>query len=253
MIITNLSKRYGKKQILRGINFALDKRCTALLGPNGAGKTTLIKCVANLINFSGDITTDSGLKKPSVGYLPQQFSFLSNLTVWESLIYLGHLNKVQMDALELEVASVMDLANLSEYTDIRVRALSGGTLRRLGIAQSLLGSPELLLLDEPTAGLDIEERAKLKSVLTKTRDTHPILISTHLVEDIIDLCERVLVLNRGSLIFDGSLEDLASLGHAEMLSRAISDPASMSKALKDCKSEAVIEAGYLALLRDCTD
>jgi len=213
MNISNLSKNFGRKQALEGVSFQLDHRCTALLGPNGAGKTTLIKCIAGLTPIIGgkvildDLGNDSaGLR---VGYLPQSFSFLPNLTVREALNYLGNLSKIAAEALDSEVESVIEQTNLSEYAEVRIKALSGGTARRLGIAQALLGSPNLILLDEPTAGLDIEERVKLKSVLSLAKESNSILISTHQVEDIVDVCERVLVIDNGRLIYDGLLCDLA--------------------------------------------
>ena len=207
----NLSKSYGKKQALSEVSLTLDQRCTALLGPNGAGKTTLIKCVADLIRpSSGSVSSSTGSTRPKVGYLPQSFSFMPNLTVVETLNYLGRLSKINRDDLKSEVDAVIEQTNLGDYVDVQVKALSGGTLRRLGIAQALLGSPELLLLDEPTAGLDIEERAKLKKVLASAKQENPLVISTHLVEDIVDLCERVLIIKEGKLIFDGTIEDIIS-------------------------------------------
>ena len=218
MQITNLSKRFKRKYALRGIDFALDNECTALLGPNGAGKTTLIKCIAGTLTPTEGVITASGDEKSSrVGYLPQGFTFLPNLTVREALSYLSHLSEIPQDNIEPEVLRVIDLANLQDFTDTRVKALSGGTLRRLGIAQALLGCPRLLLLDEPTAGLDIEERAKLKTVLAKIKEDNNILISTHLLEDIIGLCDRVLVLREGSLIYNGRLEALSSFAENRVL------------------------------------
>jgi len=268
MIVTNLSKRFGKKHALNNVNFELDQRCTALLGPNGAGKTTLIKCIAGLIAPSEGFVNSSNNAKVKVGYLPQHFSFLPNLTVRESLVYLGILSKIDRKSLDDEVTSVVELASLSEYVDTRVKMLSGGTIRRLGIAQSLLGSPELLLLDEPTAGLDIEERGKLKSVLARAKKSSSLLISTHLAEDITGLCDRALVIKRGKLIYDGGVEGIADFANGRVfeskdekvrLIGGIASGTSLTEAgivyryvMPDASSEfsiePTIEDGYLALL-----
>jgi len=210
MIAANLSKKFGKKQALRSINFEMGQECVGLLGPNGAGKTTLIKCLAGLINpTDGEVVSSVDGAKPKIGYLPQQFSFLPNLTVWESLTFLGILEKIDRNVMDAEITSVVELTNLADYRDVRVKALSGGTLRRLGIAQALLGNPDTVFLDEPTAGLDIEERGKLKSVLSRSKEKCGLLIATHLIEDIAGLCDRVLVLKEGQLIFNGKIEELA--------------------------------------------
>lgn len=217
MQVTNLSKKIKGKYVLKGVDFALDKKCTALLGPNGAGKTTLIKCMAGILAATeGVITASDDERTLKCGYLPQGFTFLPNLTVWESLNYLSHLNKIPQNDIGSEVSRVVELANLRDFIDVKVKALSGGTLRRLGIAQALLGHPRLLLLDEPTAGLDIEERAKLKVVLAKIKESNTVFISTHLLEDIVGLCDRVLVLREGSLIFNGELEEISSFAQGRI-------------------------------------
>lgn len=215
MRVTDLSKRYGIKRALDGVSFDIDHRCTALLGPNGAGKTTLMKCIAGLMSpTSGAIVARDS--DSTIGYLPQHFSFLPNLTVLESLAYLGRLSGIGEDRLDAELEAVIEKTRLGEYADMRVKALSGGTTRRLGIAQALLGPPELLLLDEPTAGLDIEERGKLKDILARASRGHTILISTHLAEDIVGLCERALVLKSGKLLFDGAVGELTSFAEGRV-------------------------------------
>lgn len=222
MRVSDVTKRYGIKRALDRVSFEIDGGATALLGPNGAGKTTLMKCIAGLLSpTSGAISRDSSA---AIGYLPQDFSFLPNLTVRESLVYLGRLGRIAEDDLEAQVDAVIDKARLSEYADVRLKALSGGTTRRLGIAQALLGPPELLLLDEPTAGLDIEERGKLKDILARTSRLHTILISTHLVEDIAGLCDRVLVLQKGTLRFDGTVDELVSLAEGRVCVSADGSP-----------------------------
>ena len=224
MRVTDLTKRYGIKRALDRVSFDLDHRCTALLGPNGAGKTTLMKCIAGLISpTSGAVVAQDA--DAAIGYLPQHFSFLPNLTVRESLVYLGRLSGIGEEGLEDQVDTVIEKTRLTEYSDVRVKALSGGTTRRLGIAQALLGPPELLLLDEPTVGLDIEERGKLKDILARASRGHTILVSTHLAEDIVGLCERVLVLKSGTLLFDGAVDELTSYAEGRVCVSTDESPA----------------------------
>ena len=272
MVVNNLSKRFGKKQALNSVSFRLDQRCTALLGPNGAGKTTLIKCLTNLVTpTSGFVGLDSE-SELEVGYLPQHFNFLPNLTVREALTYLGTLSNIDDENLKREITSVVNLTNLSDYENTKIKALSGGTMRRLGVAQALLGSPQLLLLDEPTASLDIEERGKLKAVLARAKEVCSILIATHLTEDIVGLCDRALVLYEGRIIFDGEVENMASFAKGRVIESVdetprfiggvssgtlISDGSTKYRFVMPATSseycaEPNIEDGYLALLHDCS-
>lgn len=274
MIAVNLSKKYGKKQALRAVNLEIGQECVGLLGPNGAGKTTLIKCLAGFVNPSGgEVLSGTDDTKLNIGYLPQQFSFLPNLTVWESLTFLGLLEKIDRSTMDAEIASVIDLTNLSDYRNVRVKALSGGTLRRLGIAQALLGNPDTVFLDEPTAGLDIEERGKLKSVLSRSKEKCGLLIATHMIEDIAGLCDRVLVLKDGQLIFSGKIEEMNMFATSRICISADESPLGlggiasgssfadgkstyrfvMPHASNEYVTEPTIEEGYLALLHGFRD
>lgn len=227
MKVNSLTKKYRRKLALAEVSFELSAGCVALLGPNGAGKTTLISCIAGLEKpSSGSVELGPGDAKTGViGYLPQQFNFMSHLTTAEALSYLAALGKIKSMDLKTEVARVIELANLSEYAETRVGELSGGTLRRLGIAQALLGSPELLLLDEPTVGIDIEERANLKSVLARIASLSAMIISTHVVDDIKGLCDRILVLNKGRLCFDGTPAALTAFAEGRVYISKDEEPA----------------------------
>lgn len=217
IVLTNVSLKRGKSELLSNINFEIDQRPTALLGPNGAGKTTLIKCLTGIMRPTKGYVTASTEQKCGIGYLPQHFSFVSTLTVEEALTFLGILKGVKQSNLLEEINSVAQMTNLLDYLNVKVGALSGGTMRRMGVAQSLIGDSNLLLLDEPTAGLDIEERGNLISVLSRLQASRSVLVATHSVNDVEDLCERVLVMQRGRLIFDGSVEDVAELAEGRVI------------------------------------
>lgn len=269
MQVIDVTKKYSRKQVLSSVSFQVENGCVALLGPNGAGKTTLISCIAGLISVSsGSIEFDHQANCSSVGYLPQQFTFLPHLTVRESLQYLGRLSAIPEGKIPIEVDAAIASTNLSTYETTLVKALSGGTIRRLGIAQSLLGDPELLLLDEPTVGLDIEERGKLKTILARLKASRTMIISTHLVEDIVGLCDKVLVLSNGKLLFDGLPTDLMAFARGHVCISSDDSPtanggvpSSTSFSAKEYQSRFVmpesrpeydvaptLEEGYLALL-----
>ncbi|MCL2403504.1 MAG: ATP-binding cassette domain-containing protein [Coriobacteriia bacterium] len=272
MIIASLTKRYRKTLALSEVSFKLSSGCVALLGPNGAGKTTLINCIAGL-----EQPTSGAIKLPqknlNLGYLPQQFNLMPHLSIFEALSYLAVLGNLDAMSLAKEIDRVIELANLSDYRDLRVGELSGGVLRRLGIAQALLGSPEMLLLDEPSVGLDIQERGNLKSVLARATGSNAMIISTHIVDDIKGLCDRILVLNRGRLCFDGDPVTLTAFAKGRVCISSDRSPrtrggiVSTSFFVEDIQvsryvmpdkdlaytTEPTLEEGYLALLHNFGD
>ena len=208
--IRNLSKTVKKKKILNNINADL-KGITGIIGPNGAGKTTLMKIIASVID--GDKNTEINYNNQrnedySIGYLPQQFNIYPDLTVINVLTLLSRLkNQYNMEYLE----ELISYLNLKEYKNQKMKALSGGTLRRVGIAQALLTKPDVLIIDEPTAGLDIFECIKLRSsLLNISKKNIQIVISSHIPEDITSICNHLIVINQGTKIFEGKIKDLAN-------------------------------------------
>ena len=209
-----ITKRYGKTVVLDNISCELDSSTYGLLGPNGAGKTTLFRIVTDLISSNGGTVMMDGKKqKLQIGYLPQKFGAFRTLTAREQLFYFAKLKQQKNDGIdwEEEVDRALELTHLTEKRDVKCGKLSGGMVRRLGIAQAILGKPDLILLDEATVGLDIEERIRLKEVLEKLRGQQPIVISSHIAEDIEATCQKVLVINKGCLIFSGATEELSGL------------------------------------------
>jgi ABC-2 type transport system ATP-binding protein len=187
-----------------------------LLGPNGAGKTTLMKLItAGLLPTSGEIAVDGEpllrrekWLKQRLGYLPQEYGLFEELTVTE---YLGYL--VEMKALPGQAAEHVDraitLCNLQDKRRSRIRTLSGGFKQRVALAQAMLGSPELIVLDEPTSGLDPEERLSFRNRFSETAADKIVILSTHIIEDIQSVCNRLVVLWGGRILFDGAPETLS--------------------------------------------
>ena len=209
--IDGITKKYGKATVLDQVSFALDCSTYGLLGPNGAGKTTLFRIMTQLISSNGGtITIDGREKELSIGYLPQKFGAFRSLTAREQLLYFAKLKQRKHDGInwEEEVDRALELTNLTDEKDKKCGKLSGGMVRRLGIAQAILGKPDLILLDEPTVGLDIEERARLKDVLLQLRGTCPMMISSHIAEDIASTCLQTIVLDKGKVIYSGEVEQL---------------------------------------------
>lgn len=204
--IKNLSKSFRKKKVLDNINLKLDSGVYGFLGANGAGKTTLLRCLTLLYKegyksvYYNDVSAEKNrgfLNK--VGYLPQQFGLFNELTVLEAMQLLANFKGVKKADAIVDIDRCLELVNLSEVKDKNIKSLSGGMVRRLGIAQALLNDPEIIILDEPTAGLDPMERLRFKSIITKTEKEKTVLISTHIVEDIEAVCDYVIIIDDGKI------------------------------------------------------
>ena len=196
--ITGLTKDYGKKHIIKDVSIKLDKLNYGLVGPNGAGKTTLLRMITGYIRAtSGQIRFDEGNK--IIGYLPQKFGCIPELTVYEQLEYFACLKNIPAHKQRVEVERVIGLVNLEEKMNEKCSKISGGMVRRIGIAQALLGKPDILLLDEPTVGLDLKERETFKEILVKIRNQMAVIISTHIIDDVADTCDEMIILSEGMI------------------------------------------------------
>lgn len=224
IVIKNLSKSYGKKQALRGVNLQIEKGVFGLLGRNGAGKTTLMKVLATLLEKDSGKVKICGIPlehaseiRKITGYLPQEFSMYPNMSVYEAMDYLGVLS---------------GLDKLRENSRTKVRALSGGMKRRLGIAQAILHDPKVLIVDEPTAGLDPEERVRFRNLLSEIAEDRIVILSTHIVGDVEAACEKIAVMDEGKIIYRGTVEELVNLVEGRVYRAEIS-----RKELERLKSE----------------
>jgi ABC-type multidrug transport system ATPase subunit len=208
--IRNLVKIYpGPVIALRGIDLEVPAGMFGLLGPNGAGKSTLMKIVAGLLEpTSGEITLDGVdvLADPAkvhrkLGYLPQDFGFYPNLSGQDMLAYLLDLKGVQSNgSRKALIADLLERVNLSFAAKRKVKAYSGGMRQRLAIAQAIAGNPQLMIVDEPTAGLDPEERHRFYRILAELAQDRCVILSTHIVEDVAVLCPRFVVISAGRIV-----------------------------------------------------
>lgn len=203
--VQNVYKKFRRREALHDVSFQLEKGIYGLLAPNGAGKTTLLRCILELYSVSsGEIHLEENEK---IGYLPQRFGVFRELKVYDMLYYFATVKRIPKKERDAEIRRVLSLVNLEERTTDRVAQLSGGMQRRLGIAQAVLGNPELLFFDEPTAGLDPEERTRFKRLIREIAGDKTIIISTHIVEDVESICDRVLIMSKGKLLENVTVEE----------------------------------------------
>ena len=215
--VSHVTRRYGPVAVLDDVSFDLAPGITALLGPNGAGKTTLLGLLSTASRADeGEITvlghrTDGPLAERTeirrrLGFLPQEVRFPAGMTAFGFLDYIAVLKEWDdSSARHAEVRRVLALVALDDRPTIKVRKLSGGQRRRLAFAQSLIGDPDLLILDEPTTGLDPEQRAMFRATLSERARAGTVLLATHQTEDVAAVCDRVIVLVGGRLAYDGDV------------------------------------------------
>ncbi|MBS4539020.1 ABC transporter ATP-binding protein [Clostridium sp. D2Q-11] len=214
--IKGLTKNYGNKTALDNVDLKIDKGMFGLLGPNGAGKTTLMRILTTLvqktegdINIQGiDISKKRKIRQ-MIGYLPQDFAVYPTLTVYEAMDYLALLSNIAPKSKRKKlILDLLEKVNLEDHLKTKVKALSGGMKRRLGIAQALINNPSLLIVDEPTAGLDPEERIRFRNLLRDFSEDRIVILSTHIVEDVEFTCEDLAILKEGQILYKGKSRDL---------------------------------------------
>ncbi len=225
LIISQLSKSFGQRQVLQDINLHIPQgQIYGLLGANGAGKTTLINLICGLLRAdSGQITIDGQraetCARRMIGVVPQENLLYASLTCKENLAFFASLYGLRGIALRKSVQQCLDAVQLSHRADSVALTLSGGMMRRLSVAVALLHQPKLVILDEPTTGLDIEARFEMWQLIQQLpRQGKTVLLTTHLLEEAQRLCDRLGILKRGRLVVEGTLADLReSFGADQML------------------------------------
>ncbi|MDI5941213.1 ABC-type multidrug transport system, ATPase component [Micromonospora haikouensis] len=218
----NLAVRAGRRLAVNGLDLALGTGVHGLLGPNGAGKTTLMRALATVVKPAGgrldllgeNVSGRADLRRVRrrLGYLPQHFGFYPRFTVREFVEYMAWLKEMPKADIPGAVQRAVDRVGLTDRADARMKTLSGGMVRRAGIAQAIVNDPELLLLDEPTVGLDPEQRLDFRELLRDIGSDSCVLVSTHLVEDVAVACTDVVLVHEGRLVWQGTTGQLAAQG-----------------------------------------
>jgi ABC-2 type transport system ATP-binding protein len=220
LAVSNLTKSYGRRPAVRGVSFELTDGVTALLGPNGAGKSTIIRCLTGIMDWDDgsivvdgiDAGRDPRKARGRIGYMPERAAFPPELTVRAYLDYAARMKGVKRAGRDEAVARELERIDLEHVAGRVVGNLSKGYRQRVGIAQALLGDPPVLILDEPMAGLDPLNLWDVRDVLWEYGRDHMVMLSTHVLPEARVLCERILVIATGKLVFDGSLVDAELTG-----------------------------------------
>ncbi|WP_455716772.1 ABC transporter ATP-binding protein [Anaerosporobacter sp.] len=229
IILSHVNKFYGKKQALCDVNLHIKQGMFGLLGRNGAGKTTLMKVISTLLPASsGEINVcdipvkEQGKVRSIIGYLPQDFSMYGNMTAYEAMDYLGVLSGLDKNTRKMRIPELLRRVNLQNNKRTKVKAMSGGMKRRLGIAQAILHDPKVLIVDEPTAGLDPEERVRFRNLLSEIADDRIVILSTHIVGDIEATCEKIAVMDEGNIVFNGTVTELLEQAEGKIYTATVS-------------------------------
>lgn len=216
--ITKLTKKYGNHKALDNITFSVKKgEVLGFLGPNGAGKSTTMNIITGYISSTdGSVTVDGHdiLEEPNevkkrIGYLPEQPPLYMDMIVWDYLSFVYDLKKIKTDNKQKHIQSVIDMVKIDDVKKRKIGNLSKGYKQRVGLAQALIGDPEVLILDEPTVGLDPKQIIEIRNVIKDLGKERTIILSSHILSEISAVCERVIIINKGKLVAEDTPENLA--------------------------------------------
>lgn len=225
IVVEDLTQGYGSTVVIDHLSATLLPGVTALLGPNGAGKTTLLRTLATIMPPQRGILRIHGIQidserkarsvRDDVGYLPQSFGFDPHMTVGDFVEYAAWMRGIPTARRHRSVNEAIEMVELADRKRVKMRKLSGGMRQRAGIAWAIVGRPRLVLLDEPTVGLDPRQRLQFRKIIAGFGDT-TVVLSTHLIDDVAAICGRVIVLHGGKARFDGTIEELEAISRDEL-------------------------------------
>jgi ABC-2 type transport system ATP-binding protein len=242
--IENVTKQYGKHIALDSLNFTVNKgEILGFLGPNGAGKSTTMNIITGYISATEGYVKVDGMDilehpekvKSKIGYLPEIPPLYMDMTVEEYLKFVSKLKKVKADSIESSIEQIMSLIKIDHVKKRLIKNLSKGYKQRVGLAQAIIGDPEVLILDEPTVGLDPKEIIEIRNLIKNIGKERTIILSSHILSEVSAVCDRVLIINKGKIVASGSPEELSkklSVGN-KMLLRIRGDKAGVIRAIKE--------------------
>ncbi|WP_240378179.1 ABC transporter ATP-binding protein [Bacillus piscicola] len=224
LVVNNVSKQFGNFSVLEDINIEFNNGVYGLLAPNGAGKTTLIKMLVTLLfPTKGEIlyngTEITGLDekyRDVLGYLPQEFGYYKNYSPEQYLLYLAALKGIHKKQAKERISELLRLVNLEEASQKKMKKFSGGMIQRVGIAQAMLNDPKILILDEPTAGLDPKERARFRKLLTELARNRIVILSTHIVSDVESIANEIIMIKDKAVLYKDNTENISNLLEGKM-------------------------------------
>jgi ABC-2 type transport system ATP-binding protein len=218
--VKNLTKYYGKRLAVDNISFNVEKgEIVGLLGPNAAGKTTTMRILTGFLSPTGgdvwvadhNMLTDSLQARRHIGYLPEIIPLYTDMTVRAYLDFLARLRGVATDKLKNRISDVIETCHLEEYANVLIGKLSKGFRQRVGVAQAIVHEPDVLILDEPTVGIDPIQVTTTRQLIRELGKEHTIIFSTHVLSEVSALCERVIIINEGKIVAEDRIENLSSL------------------------------------------
>ena len=216
LVLDRVSKQYQNKIAVDRVSLTLKPGVIGLLGENGAGKTTLMRMICGILRpDSGTITFDGmdvseELYRDALGYLPQDFGYYPNFTGKDFLMYMSALKGLDKKTAKRKGEELLKIVNLEGAANKKMKAYSGGMKQRLGIAQAVLNDPKILILDEPTAGLDPKERVRFRNLIAQLGKDAIVILSTHIVSDVEQIADRILLMKKGQFVFDGTMDEIGT-------------------------------------------
>ena len=216
--LMNVEKKYKEKTAVENINYTFRQGVYGLLGENGAGKTTLMRMICGVLQPTQgkvlcddmDISRMGSEYRRLLGYLPQDFGYYPEFTAYRFLQYMAALKAIPQKQANTKIEEVLEMVGLTDRKNMKLKTFSGGMLRRVGIAQALLNEPEILILDEPTAGLDPKERVHFRNIISSLGKDCMVMLSTHIVSDIEYIADEILIMQGGRIVKNGTNKELVS-------------------------------------------